>query len=242
MLDVASPTAVQDLVARERPAAVIYTSYRLGDRAITVDGARHAARAAAKAGARFIFLSTDLVFDGRQGGYSENALASPIMPYGEHKLEAECQVWIEHEEAVILRPALMVGDTGRFQRPSYECDLLARGEPCSLYADEWRTPVHVDDVARAAWDLASLDLNGIFHLGGPERMSRLELGRALCAMYGFDPALIVAAQRPAERPADVSLDSSRLAELLEWRARRITDAGSDGSDSAGAEPELAAAQ
>ena len=221
MLDVTAPAKVADVVSRERPGAVIYTSFRKGDRAITVDGARHAARAAAKAGARFVFISTDMVLGGETGNYDERAPAVPKLAYGEHKLEAEGNVWIEHEEGVILRPALMVGETSRHQRPAYECELLSRGMQCPLFVDEWRTPVHVDDVARAAWDLASLDVRGVYHLGGPVRMSRFELGRALCDMFGFDPALCVEARRPDERPRDLSLNSGRLAALLGWQARRI---------------------
>ncbi len=221
VLDVTASAKVADVVSRERPGAVIYTSYCLGDRAITVDGARHAARAAAKTGARFVFVSTDMVLGGETGNYDERAPARPKLPYGEHKLEAEGNVWIEHEEAVILRPALMVGETSRHQRPAYECEMLSRGMKCNLYSDEWRSPVHVDDVARAAWDLVSMDVRGVYHLGGPVRMSRLELGRAVCGMYGFDPALCIEARRPADRPRDLSLNSARLAALLGWQARRI---------------------
>lgn len=225
VLDATAPARVADVVSRERPGAVIYASYRMGDRAITVDGARYAARAAAKAGARFVYISSDMVLGGETGNYDERAPAVPKLLYGEHNLEAEGNVWIEHEEAVILRPALMVGETARQQRPAYECETLSRGLPCRLYVDEWRTPVHVDDVARAAWDLASMDVRGVYHLGGPVRLSRLELGRVLCAMFGFDAALCVEARRPADRPRDLSLNSARLAGLLGWQARRIETLG-----------------
>jgi dTDP-4-dehydrorhamnose reductase len=220
-LDVLSQGRVDDLVARIRPAAVIYTSYRLGDPAITVDGARFAARAAARAGARFVFLSTDHVFGGDAGNYDESARAVPLSAYGGMKLQAEGQVWIEHEEAVILRPALMVGASAQHQRPLFECELLARGLECSLFSDEWRSPVHVDDVARAVWDLVSLNVRGVYHLGGPARLSRLELGRLLCALYGFDPRLLVEAQRPPDRPRDLSLNSTRIAALLGWAPRPL---------------------
>ncbi len=174
--------------------------------------------------ARFLFVSTDLVFDGAAGNYDETARAVPTMPYGAQKLEAEAHVWIEHEEAIILRPALMVGESFRFQRPAYECDLFMHHQPVSLYVDEWRSPVFVDDVVRAVWDLVSLDVHGIYHIGGPERMTRLELGRVLCAGYGFDASLIKEARRPADRPKDESLRSARLAALLGWAPRPVAQA------------------
>jgi dTDP-4-dehydrorhamnose reductase len=221
VLDVTSATAIDHAMGRARPDAVVYASYRTNDREITTDGARLAARAAARAGARFLFVSTDLVFGGEDGTYAESAQAVPLIPYGMHKLEAEGQVRWEHEEAVVVRPALMTGDSFHHQRPAYERGLLALGQPCAVYTDEWRCPVHVDDVVRAIWALLTMDVRGTFHLGGPERMTRAELARRICAAYGYDSTLLREARRPAERPRDVSLDSSRLTNLLGWQPRPI---------------------
>ncbi len=215
-LDVTSPTAVAALVERERPGAVIYTAYDKSSREITVDGAVAAARAAARAGARFVFVSTDLVFDGGRGNYTEDDAVRPIMPYGMLKFEAEGLVKVAYGEALIVRPALLVGEWGRFQRPAYECEALAAGQPLTLYPDEWRSPVGVDDVAHAIWDLVCTEAEGVVHLGGPERMTRVELGRRVCRMYGYDAALIREAPRPPERPRDVSLRSLRAAALIGW--------------------------
>lgn len=195
-------------------------AYDRADRAITVDGALAAARAASSAGARFLFTSTDLVFDGRAGNYSESSPASPIMPYGQLKIEAEAAVRDAAPGAVVLRPSLMVGESGVLMQPLYECGALMRGQEVTLYADEWRSPVHVDDVARASWDLVSGEVAGTFHLGGA-RLTRLELGRVLCAIHRFDVGLIREAKRPEDRPRDTSLDSGRLANLLGWQARDI---------------------
>ena len=189
-LDVTSPTRIQATIEREHPGAVLYTAYVTANRAVTVDGAAAAARAAARVGARFVFLSTDLVFDGEHAPYREDDPADPVLPYGIHKREAEALVRSEHDEAVILRPALMFGETSGYQRPAYECERLARGVPCDLFVDEWRSPVHVDDVARAVWELAALEVAGTWHLGGPRRLSRFELGRLLCGMHGFDSSLL----------------------------------------------------
>lgn len=221
MLDVTRSSDIETVMRRARPGAVVYASYRTNDRSITTDGARLAARAAAKAGARFLFVSTDFVFGGEDGMYPESARAVPQTPYGMHKLEAEGHVQWEHEEAVVLRPALMTGDSFHHARPSYERGLLARGEPCAVYADEWRSPVHVDDVVGAIWALITMEVRGVYHLGGPQRMTRAELGRRICAAYGYDSELLREARRPADRPRDLSLDSSRLSSLLGWQPRPI---------------------
>lgn len=226
-LDVTSPPAVRSFLEQRKPGAVLYVAYHNADRSITVDGAEAAARAASQLGARFLFTSTDLVFDGSGSNYNETMPAAPIMPYGSLKLEAESAVRDACPTAVILRPALMAGESGVMLRPAYECSQLLRGLPVDLYTDEWRSPLHVDDVARACWDLVSLDVSGVYHLGGPQRMTRFELGRIVCGMYQFDPGLLREARRPEDRPRDVSLDSSRLVSLLGWKPRSLSAIASD---------------
>jgi len=180
-----------------------------------------AAALAARSGARFVFFSTDLVFDGRTGGYKESDIPSPVTPYGEMKAEAEVAVRQEHPGAVVLRASLFVGESGVMMRPSYECDTMLRGQPVTLFRDEWRSPTHVDDVARAAWDLAGIEIPGVFHVAGPDRMSRLELGRLLCTVFRLDARLIREGARPADRPQDTSLDCRRTSALLGWSPRSL---------------------
>ncbi len=220
-LDLRSPTALRALLERERPGIVFFCAYDAEDRLATVEAAGRAAADAARLGARFVFFSTDLVFDGRAGSYDEAARVAPLLPYGAMKADAEALVRSEHSEALVVRTSLLVGESGVIMRPAFECDTLLRGRPVTLYADEWRSPTHVDDVARAAWDLARRELAGTLHVAGPDRLSRLELGRILCGMFRFDPALLRQGTRPADRPRDTSLDSRRAAGLLGWAPRSL---------------------
>jgi dTDP-4-dehydrorhamnose reductase len=220
-LDIRSPTAMRSLLERERPGAVFFCAYDREDRLATVDAAGWAAAASAQLGAKFIFFSTDLVFDGRTGNYDEGARVAPLVPYGAMKADAEALVRSEDHAAIIIRTSLLVGESGVVMRPSFECDTLLRGQPLTLYKDEWRTPTHVDDVAKVAWDLARRELSGILHVAGPDRLSRVELGKVLCALFHFDAGLLREAARPAERPRDTSLDSRRVAALLGWAPRSL---------------------
>jgi dTDP-4-dehydrorhamnose reductase len=215
-LDASSPSAVRSLIERLRPEAIFYLSYHTADRSITVEGARVAAQSASRLGARFFLTSTDLVFDGEHAPYRETDVAMPVSPYGGLKLEAEMAVRDACAHAVVLRPALMAGESRTFRRPSFEIEHFEAGTPVPLYADEWRSVVSVDDVARALWELAPSEVTGTFHLGGPQKYSRAEFGRALCARYGYDAGLIQEAKRPADRPMDTSLDSTRLTRYLGW--------------------------
>jgi len=219
-LDLAAPSSIREAVERARPSAIFFCAYDKSNPAITVDAAVAAARAAAASGTRFVFFSTDLVFDGRAGSYGEDAPTGPLSSYGTMKRDAEALVAAEHPAALIIRTSILVGESGVLLRPAYECDAMVRGQSVDLYRDEWRSPVHVDDVARAAWELCMLDVAGIYHVAGT-RLSRLELGRLLCDMFRFDPALVREADRPVSRPRDTSLDSRRAAALLGWSPRPL---------------------
>ena len=214
---------MRDLIERERPSAVFFCAYDKSNPAITVDAAVAAARAAAGGDARFVLFSTDMVFDGRTGGYTEQSPSAPLSTYGRMKVEAEGLVRAEHAGAVVVRTSLLVGESGIMLRPAFECDGLVRGQGVTLYRDEWRSPTHVDDLARASWELCALEVSGLFHVAGPERLSRVELGRILCDLYRFNPALIQEADRPASRPRDTSLDSRRVAALLGWAPRALSE-------------------
>jgi len=221
-LDLAGPSAVREVVERTRPSAVFFCAYDKSNPAVTVDAAVAAARAAVAGDARFVLFSSDLVFDGRTGGYTELSPVAPLSPYGRMKADAEALVRAEHAGAVVIRTSLLAGESGIMLRPAYECESFMRGQSVVLYRDEWRSPTHVDDVARAAWELSALEVSGVFHVAGPERMSRLDLGRVLCDLFRFDPALIREADRPESRPRDTSLDSRRTAMLLGWTPRSLT--------------------
>lgn len=220
-LDITSPTALRALFERERPGIVFFCAYNRENRLATVAAPVRAAALAAQVGARFVFFSTDLVFDGRTGGYKEADRPAPLMAYGAMKAEAEVEVRVENRAAIIIRTSLFVGESGVMLRPAYECESLLRGQPVTLYRDEWRSPTHIDDVARAAWDLSAHEYPGIFHVAGPDRMSRVELGKLLCQVFRLDASLLREGARPADRPKDTSLDCRRTTELLGWAPRSI---------------------
>ena len=220
-LDITSPAALSALFEREQPGIVFFCAYDRGNRVATAEAPAWAAALARKARARFVFFSTDLVFDGQTGGYREVDRPAPMMTYGSHKAEAELHVRVEHPGAIVVRSSLFTGESGVMMRPSYECENLMRGQPVTLYRDEWRSPVHVDDLARAAWDLGGKGFRGVFHVAGPDRLSRLELGKLLCAMFQFDAGLLREGARPPDRPKDTSLDGRYTAEILGWSPRSI---------------------
>jgi dTDP-4-dehydrorhamnose reductase len=192
---------------------------------INTGGTVALAELAAAAGARLVFVSTDLVFDGEHPPYREGDPTTPVSVYGRTKAAAE-QAVRATPRGLVVRLSLLCGPSLSGQ-PSFfdqQIEALRTARPVTLFADEWRTPVHLATAAAALLALASSDVTGILHVGGPERLSRLEMGRRMAAWLGVSGETIVACRRQdvpsaESRPRDVSLDSSRwrgLFPTLPW--------------------------
>jgi dTDP-4-dehydrorhamnose reductase len=181
---------------------------------INIYATRVLADAAQLCAARFVFISTDMVFDGTAPPYRESDPPRPLSQYGRSKVAAELLL-AGRAQVLTVRLPLMYGFAcwGRETTFSKQVAALRRGEPLKLFVDEWRTPIWVADAARAVIGLARSEVSGLIHVGGPERLSRYELIEKAAALLGVaDPnlqavsRLSIAAAEP--RPADLSLDGS----------------------------------
>jgi dTDP-4-dehydrorhamnose reductase len=169
---------------------------------------------------RMVYISTDLVFKGDKEWYEETDCPSPLSVYGQTKATAERAV-LDHPRHLVLRISLLFGPSIN-GRPSFfqqQIDALQSGAPCTLFADEWRTPVSLQVAARGILDVLNANVTGILHLGGPERLTRLEMGQRLAAFLGRDANVIKPVMRddvPAAepRPRDTSLNSQRWCSLM----------------------------
>jgi dTDP-4-dehydrorhamnose reductase len=229
-VDLTDADAVADALAAARPDIILHTAAlsRVADchlrpdlaRSVNVAATATLAELAERHGIRLVFVSTDMVFDGESAPYRDDAVPSPLSVYGRSKAEAERIVLAGRRNAVV-RISLLFGPS-RCGRPSFfdeQIAALRAGRHLALFEDEWRTPLDLDTAARALPALARSDVVGIVHLGGPERLSRLEMGRRLAAVLGVDDANIRAVTRadlaaPEPRPRDLSLDSTHWRSLF----------------------------
>jgi dTDP-4-dehydrorhamnose reductase len=166
------------------------------------------------AGARLVSVSTDLVFDGERAPYRETDPPAPLSVYGRTKAAAERAV-LESAGQAVVRVSLMFGPSinGRANFFDGQVAALRAGQPVRLFHDEWRTPIGLATAARALIEIADADVTGLLHVGGPERMSRAEMGERLAGYLGVATAGIDAGSRLSAigepRPRDTSLDASR---------------------------------
>ena len=202
---------VMEAVRDWKPAAIVHTAYRRGDRPSIVDASEHVAEAAADVGARLVHVSSDALFAGREAPYTEADPPSPVHDYGDDKADAEAAVARIEPSAVIVRTSLIYG-TDRLSDHELVVRSAAAGEShMKFFTDEIRSPVLAGDLAAALVDLArSPDICGILHLGGPQALSRAELARLTAERHGWDSDRLefsTIAESGLSRPSCVVLDS-----------------------------------
>lgn len=176
-------------------------------RAINALGAEHAARAAAEAGARFVQLSTDYVFDGaRDEPYREDAPRHPLGAYGRTKAEGEERVLAAHPSPHIVRTAWLYGAAGpNFARTMLR--LAAEREAVTVVTDQVGQPTWTADLAGWILSLVRADAPpGIYHGTSGGSTSWFGFARAVFENAGLDPERVQPADsaahpRPAPRPA-----------------------------------------
>jgi dTDP-4-dehydrorhamnose reductase len=163
----------------------------------------------------FVFISSDLVFDGQNPPYSEKSRVNPVNRYGEQKVHAEEKILGSYPESAVCRLPLMFGYSGGLNQ-SFTFGMihsLEKGCRLRLFTDEFRTPVDSESAAKGL--LLSLEkVKGIIHLGGHKRVSRYEMGLMIQKLLNASPSLIEPISQKdmsmrASRPPDISLDSSR---------------------------------
>lgn len=173
-------------------------------------------------GARLVHLSIDLVFSGTRGGsHVEEDKTDPITVYGKTMEEAE-QIILRDSDAAILRISLPMGISfnGHAGAIDWIQSRFKKQKPATLYYDEIRTPTYTDCLnPLLAAVLAKREICGLFHAGGPRRLSLFQIAQIVNRVGGYDPHLLHGCMRIEAGPlppraGDVSMDSSKLAGAL----------------------------
>ena len=133
---------------------------------------------------RFIFFSTDLVFNGRKGNYVETDAVNPIHVYGETKAAAE-EIVLRNPHHIVVRTSINGGISRAGNRGFNEQLRLAlqAGQGMTLFTDEFRCPIFAGETARAVWELANQKCAGLFHVAGAEKLSRWQIGQLLAKRW-----------------------------------------------------------
>ncbi|MEO6611498.1 MAG: SDR family oxidoreductase [Chitinophagaceae bacterium] len=140
----------------------------------------------------FIFLSTDFIFDGARGMYSEEDDPNPVNFYGKTKKEAEEAVREYEFDWAIARTILVYGKppAGRNNLLTIVKEKLEKGEEYSVVDDQLRTPTYVEDLAKGIVSIIEKRATGIYHLSGAEQLTPYEMACKTADHLGLDKMLL----------------------------------------------------
>ena len=171
---------------------------------------------------RLVHMSVDLVFSGTAGGgHVEEDPPDPVTIYGKTMWEAEQLIQAERPASCILRISLPMGISfnGHAGAIDWIQSRFHKGKPATLYFDEVRTPKYTDCLNLAAETVLATTLCGLFHAGGPRRLSLFEIAQIVNRVGGYDPRHLMGCLRHEAGPmppraGDVTMNSSKLIRAL----------------------------
>ena len=172
-----------------------------------VSATDHIVYAASKIGSRVVFISTDYIFDGKNGPYDEEDVPNPICYYGKSKLAAENIVRGSQTSWTIVRTNVLYG-TGKNINSSFTTWLineLHNKRHVKIVHDQWGNMTLVEDLVAGIKRIVQFDKTGIYNVGGSEFLTRFEFANKIAELYGFDQSLIIPVSTdefdfPAPRP------------------------------------------
>jgi dTDP-4-dehydrorhamnose reductase len=226
-LDITDPGRVERVILRERPGAVINcAAWTAVDDAeghegeaslVNAEGAGVVADAAAKAGAKVLYLSTDYVFDGTKNGpYTESDETDPINAYGRTKLAGERATALVTKQSFIVRTAWVFGP-GRENFVETMLRLGEGGGPVVVVHDQLGSPTYTGHLAIGLVRLIDSSAFGIHHMAGEGGCSRYEWAMEIFRQSGVVTRVLASTtemmEDRAKRPTNSVLASGREAPI-----------------------------
>lgn len=183
---------------------------------INVDGTNTLLSVAKKYAAGFLFLSTDFVFDGQTGMYTETDIVNPVNYYGVTKVAAENLVMQYEYTWAIVRTVLVYGKahTKLNNILSIVCQKLTQGESYAVFNDQVRTPTYAGDLAKAVVTIIEKNAKGIYNICGDEILTPYDMAIATAEFLNLDKSLIKKAAtndfvQVAQRPLKTGLNITK---------------------------------
>ena len=229
-LDLTDSAALTQLIAAVNPDVVLHCAAVSGHevsaqdperaRAVNVTATQVIAGAAADIGARMVHISTDSVFSGTRGLYSEDDTPEPFSFYGETKLAGEEAVRSTVEDHLIVRTNFFGwSENGRKSVLEFFVNSLRQGIGVRGYPDYVVTSIYAPSLLQAIWDLGQLGAIGTLHLASSDALSKYDFALLVARQFALDADLIArrgpdADTHASSRSRDLSLDTSRAAAIL----------------------------
>lgn len=203
-IDISNETAVKELIKNTNPNYIVNTAaYTNVDKSevekevakgINVLGVKYIAQAAKEIGAHFVHISSDYVFNGNNGPYSEEDSTDPVGYYGLTKLYGEKEIINALKKYSIIRTNVLYGPA-KFGRPDFVkwvYSSLKDKKQIKIVTDQINNPTYIDDLVSAIYSLIEKNIYGIYNIGGKEFLNRYEFTLKIADFFGLDKELITA--------------------------------------------------
>lgn len=197
---------------------------------INVKGVEYIGEAARAIDAHIIHISTDYIFDGKNGPYDENATPDPVGYYGRTKLASENALRISGTFFTILRTNVLYG-IAQNSRPDFVrwvINSLSKKENIRIVKDQINNPTFIDDLVQAINKIIEFKKTGIYNIGGKEFLSRYDFTLKIADFFNLDKHLIIPIttnelKQPARRPLKSGLLILKAETELGYKAHTISE-------------------
>ncbi len=196
---------------------------------INAEGARNLAEICKKNNIYFIHISTDGIFDGKKGNYSEEDMPNPINVYGKTKLLAEKFVKETGGKYAIIRTNIYGWNhEEKFSLAEMILDKLRKKEKLKGFRDTFFSPILTTNLGRAILELYEKNYQGIINIAGSETDSKLDFAKKIAQIFGENESLIESIsiddfKLRAKRPKNLSLNVNKARKILKTRLLNVEE-------------------
>lgn len=240
-LDLTNPENVFSVINKHRPDCIIHTAAMTNVdecelhpeqcRLNNIDATANIVNACKNYNPHLIYISTDFVFDGEAGPYTEEDIPNPLSIYAKSKLEAEKIIADSGHPFSILRTMIVYGITDDVQRSNiilWTKNSLELGKDIRVINDQFRGPTLAEDLALACYEAAIRKATGLYHVSGREVISIIDMAYKVADYFGLDkkyihPVSTAELNQPAKRPLKTGFIISKAERDLAFHPRSIDE-------------------
>lgn len=241
-LDITLRNQINDLFSTVQPTHVIHTAAitnvdycELNPEEcslVNVTATEYLMSATFNCKAHFQLLSTDFVFDGEKGNYSEGDKVNPLSKYAVSKVKGE-QLLMGSPETnwSIVRTIIVYGKADNLSRTNlivWAKETLRSNGEMKIIDDQFRSPTFADDLAKGCMSILEKEKTGVYHLSGPETMSIYTIVERIAKFYNYSMENVVkmssaTLNQPAKRPPRTGFSLTKAINNLEYSPRKLED-------------------